>query len=148
MGARRHIGGLGGTDLDALEGAGLTVSRGRSLTVASFAVFVPVIEDPVPVVTMDSRRELLGELPRAAYETVKELMIAAACEDDSFRPGMVSVVQIFGEAARFHRMCTPFVLEEVGILLASGQRCPTSTPERRRSYFVIACFAYSRTRDS
>ena len=37
-------------------------------------------------------RELLGELSRAAYETVKELMITAAFEDDSFRPGMVSVV--------------------------------------------------------
>jgi hypothetical protein len=44
-------------------------------------------------------RELLGELSRAAYETVKELMTAAVLEDDAFRPGMVSVVQ---EAARFH----------------------------------------------
>lgn len=47
-------------------------------------------------------RELLGELSRAAYETVKELMTLAAFEDDSFRPGMVSVVQTFAEAARFH----------------------------------------------
>ena len=47
-------------------------------------------------------RELLGELSRAAYETLRELMVAAAFEDDSFRPGMVSVVQTFGEAARFH----------------------------------------------
>jgi hypothetical protein len=44
----------------------------------------------------------LGELSRVAYETVKELMAAAAFEDASFRPGMVSVVQTFGEAARFH----------------------------------------------
>jgi hypothetical protein len=47
-------------------------------------------------------RELLGELSRAAYETVKELMAAACLEDESFRPGMVSVVQTFGKAARFH----------------------------------------------
>ncbi len=40
-------------------------------------------------------RELLGELSRAAYETLRELMVAAAFEDDSFRPGMVSVVQTF-----------------------------------------------------
>ncbi len=37
-------------------------------------------------------------------------MIAAAFEDDSFRPGMVSVVQTFGEAARFrphvHALCS------------------------------------------
>jgi hypothetical protein len=47
-------------------------------------------------------RELLGELSRVAFETVKELMAEAAFEDASFRPGMVSVVQPFGEAARFH----------------------------------------------
>jgi putative transposase/transposase-like zinc-binding protein len=46
-------------------------------------------------------RELLGALSRAGYETVKELM-AAAVEDDGFRPGMVSVVQSFGEGAKFH----------------------------------------------
>jgi hypothetical protein len=37
----------------------------------------------------------------AAYETVKELM-AAAVEEKGFRPGMVSVVQTFGEGAKFH----------------------------------------------
>ena len=44
-------------------------------------------------------RELLGELSRAAYETLRELMVTATFEDDAFRPGMVSVVQTFGEAA-------------------------------------------------
>ncbi len=47
-------------------------------------------------------RELLGELSRAAYETVKELMSAAALEEKGFRPGVVSVVQTFGERANFH----------------------------------------------
>jgi len=47
-------------------------------------------------------RELLGELSRCAYETITELMSAAAFEEKGFRPGMVSVVQTFGEAARFH----------------------------------------------
>jgi hypothetical protein len=55
-------------------------------------------------------RELLGELSRAAYETVKDLMTAAVFEDDSFRPGMVSVVQTFGNAAKFnphiHALCS------------------------------------------
>jgi hypothetical protein len=32
-------------------------------------------------------RELLGELSRAEYETVKELMTAACLEDESFCPG-------------------------------------------------------------
>jgi hypothetical protein len=46
-------------------------------------------------------RELLGALSRAGYETVKELM-AAAVEEKGLRPGMVSVVQTFGEGAKFH----------------------------------------------
>ena len=39
-------------------------------------------------------RELLGELCRAAYDTVKELM-AAAVEDNEIRPAMVAVIQTF-----------------------------------------------------
>ncbi len=46
-------------------------------------------------------RELLSALSRAAYETVKELMVAAL-DEKGFRPGMVSVVQTFGEGAKFH----------------------------------------------
>jgi hypothetical protein len=47
-------------------------------------------------------RELLGELSRAAYETVKELMGKAVLEEEHLRPGMVSVVQTFGDQVRFH----------------------------------------------
>ena len=47
-------------------------------------------------------RELLGELSRCAYQTIRELMSAAAFEEEGLWPGMVSVVQTFGEAARFH----------------------------------------------
>ena len=46
-------------------------------------------------------RELLGALSLAAYQTVKQLM-AAAVEEEGFRPGMVSVIQTFGEGAKFH----------------------------------------------
>ena len=42
-------------------------------------------------------RELLGALSLAAYQTVKELRAAAAVDEKGFRPGMVSVVQTFGE---------------------------------------------------
>ena len=41
-------------------------------------------------------RELLGGLARAAWETVLELM-RAAVDDESFRPGMVAVVQTSGD---------------------------------------------------
>jgi hypothetical protein len=47
-------------------------------------------------------RELLGELSRAAAETAKELLAAAAGEEKGFRPGVVSVVQTFGDRANFH----------------------------------------------
>ncbi len=46
-------------------------------------------------------RELLGGLARAAWETVRELMVAATGED-SLRPGMVAVVQTAGDLANWH----------------------------------------------
>mgnify|MGYP001826475941 CR=1 FL=1 len=46
-------------------------------------------------------RELLGGLARAAWETVLELMCAAAGEE-GMRPGMVSVVQTAGDLGNWH----------------------------------------------
>jgi hypothetical protein len=46
-------------------------------------------------------RELLGQLCRAAYETVKELMVAAV-EDKDIRPGMVAVIQTFSDNLRWN----------------------------------------------
>jgi len=46
-------------------------------------------------------RELLGDLSRAAWETVLELMTEAA-GDLSLRPGMVIVPQSFGSSVNFH----------------------------------------------
>jgi len=40
-------------------------------------------------------------LSLAAYQTVKELM-AAAVEEKGFRPGVVSVVQTFGDQANLN----------------------------------------------
>lgn len=45
-------------------------------------------------------RELLGDLCRAAWQTVREMMVAAAGEE--IRPGMVAVVQTFGSKINFH----------------------------------------------
>jgi len=39
---------------------------------------------------------------RGSSQTVKELMAAAAVEEKGFRPGVVSVVQTFGDRATFH----------------------------------------------
>jgi hypothetical protein len=46
-------------------------------------------------------RELLGGLARAAWETVRELMVAGTGEE-SLRPGMVAVVQTAGDLANWH----------------------------------------------
>jgi hypothetical protein len=46
-------------------------------------------------------RGLLGGLSRAAWETVRELMVAATGEE-SLRPGMVAVVQTAGDLATWH----------------------------------------------
>jgi hypothetical protein len=46
-------------------------------------------------------RELLGGLARAAWETVLELMCAAA-GDEGMRPGMVAVVQTAGDLGNWH----------------------------------------------
>ncbi len=46
-------------------------------------------------------RELLGQLCQAAYETVKELLVAAV-EDKDIRPGMVAVIQTFAQTLRWN----------------------------------------------
>jgi len=54
-------------------------------------------------------RDLLGELCRAAYDTVRELMVAAVDNKD-FRPGMVAVIQTFGDSLKWnphiHALCS------------------------------------------
>jgi len=45
-------------------------------------------------------RELLGDLCRAAWDTVREMLAAGAAEE--IRPGMVAVVQTFGQRVNFH----------------------------------------------
>ena len=54
------------------------------------------------------RRELLGDLVRLAYETIKELMVEAV-GDDKARPGVIAVPQTFGSVlnaqahAKYHK---------------------------------------------
>jgi hypothetical protein len=47
-------------------------------------------------------RELLGPLCTAAWETARELMAVAAGGERGFRPGMVAVVQTFGDQLNLH----------------------------------------------
>ncbi len=47
-------------------------------------------------------RELLGPLCTAAWQTVVELMAVAVDDEKNFRPGMVAVVQTFGDQLNIH----------------------------------------------
>jgi hypothetical protein len=74
-------------------------------------------------------RELLGELSRAAAETVKELLAAAADEGKGFRPGVVAVVQTFGDRANFHPHVHALVTR--GGWTASGEWVPVPYVDER-----------------
>ncbi len=50
------------------------------------------------------QRELLGDLARLGYETIKELMLEAA-GDPHARPGVVVVPQTFGSVLNLHPLC-------------------------------------------
>ncbi len=78
-------------------------------------------------------RELLGELARLAYETIKELMLEAA-GDDKARPGIVAVPQTFGSLIHRHILtCMLLPLVGFGISKVNGCRSPTSIPSLPRS---------------
>jgi hypothetical protein len=67
-------------------------------------------------------RELLGPLCTAAWQTVRELMAVAAGEDQGLRPGMVAVVQTFGDQLNLHPHVHALVTR--GGWTASGEWAP------------------------
>ena len=68
-------------------------------------------------------RELLGELARLAYETVREMMTAAIQEPDA-RPGMVAVIQTFGASLKWNPHIHAIVTRGVFLDDASWQPVP------------------------
>ena len=73
-------------------------------------------------------RELLGGLSLcAAWETVRELMVAATGEE-GLRPGMVAVVQTAGDLATWHPHVHALVLtRRLDACLEAGYRSRTWT---------------------
>jgi len=67
--------------------------------------------------------ELLGPLCSAAWETVCDLMAETVCEKQGFRPGMVAVVQTFGDQLNLH--------PHVHALVCAAPLL-TAPPDRRR----------------
>ena len=84
------------------------------------------------------RRELLGKLCRAAWETVSELIREAADSGDGCCPGMVAVVHTGPLMTSGGCLTsTPSLLVVHGTVRGSGGRCPTSTPRLPKSFSVI-----------
>jgi hypothetical protein len=67
------------------------------------------------------QRELLADMARLAYETIKELMIEAVA-DDKARPGVVAVPQSFGSVLNVHPHT--HCLASRGVWDAQGQWIP------------------------
>jgi hypothetical protein len=66
-------------------------------------------------------RELLGELARLAYDTVR-VMMAAAVEQPEARPGMVAVIQTFGSTLKWNPHIHAIVTR--GVFLEEGSWLP------------------------
>ena len=85
------------------------------------------------------QRELLGDLARLAYETIKELMLEAA-SDPHARPGVVVVPQTFGSVLNPHPHT--HCLASRGVWNAQGEWIPvpyidTSTAEKLFRHKII-----------
>ena len=66
-------------------------------------------------------RELLGELARLAYETVREMM-SVVVEKPNARPGMIAVIQTFGSSLRWNPHTHAIVTR--GVFLEDGSWHP------------------------
>jgi hypothetical protein len=66
-------------------------------------------------------RELLGELVRLAYETVREMMVAAA-EQPHAQPGRIAVIQTFGSSLKWNPHLHAIVTR--GLFLPEGSWLP------------------------
>ncbi len=79
-------------------------------------------------------RELLGELSRIAYETVRE-MIAAALDEPDARPGMVAVIQTFGSSLKWNPHIHAIVTR--GVLLGDGSWQPLPYVDTHKAEFLF-----------
>ncbi len=80
------------------------------------------------------KRELLGDLARLAYETVREMM-AAAIEEPNARPGMVAVIQTFGSSLKWNPHIHAIVTR--GVFLANGQWHPIPYVDPHKAELVF-----------
>ena len=79
-------------------------------------------------------RELLGELARLAYDTVREMMAAAVDESDA-RPGMVAVIQTFGSSLKWNPHLHAIVTR--GVFLDHGSWHPIPCVDSHKAELVF-----------
>ncbi len=79
-------------------------------------------------------RELLGELARLAYETVREMMAAGAGESEA-RPGMVAVIQTFGSSLKWNPHIHAIVSR--GLFLDDGSWPPIPYVDSHKAELVF-----------
>ena len=79
-------------------------------------------------------RELLGDLARLAYETVREMM-AAAVDGPDARPGMVAVIQTFSSSLKFNPHIHAIVTR--GVFLSNGQWHPIPYVDTHKAELVF-----------
>jgi hypothetical protein len=79
-------------------------------------------------------RELLGDLARLAYETVREMM-AAAVDEPTARPGMVGVIQTFGSSLKFNPHIHTIVTR--GVFLGDGSWEPIPYVDAHKAELVF-----------
>ncbi len=79
-------------------------------------------------------RELLGELARLSYQTVREMMAEAADESAS-RPGRLAVIQTFGSSLKWNHTFMPSSPAEFTSMTGRGYPSPMSTPTRPELLF-------------
>jgi hypothetical protein len=79
-------------------------------------------------------RELLGELARLAYETVRERM-AAASDQPMARPGIVAVIQTFGSSLNWNPHIHAIVTR--GVFLDDGSWQPVAYVDSYKAELVF-----------
>ena len=79
-------------------------------------------------------RELLGELARLAYETVRERM-AVASDEPMARPGMVAVIQTFGSSLNWNPPIHAIVTR--GVFLDDGSWQPVAYVDSYKAELVF-----------
>ena len=79
-------------------------------------------------------RELLGDMARLAYETVREMMAAAVDEPDA-RPGMVAVIQTFASSLKWNPHIHSIVSR--GVWTPDGEWMPVPYVDEHRAELLF-----------